>query len=94
MKSPRAITRAALHRDQLEPLTEEQARELVANLLHIEDLPERVRALILRKAEGNPFFVEEVIRSLLDARLVVRENCTGARRARSKTSPCPIHWPG
>jgi predicted ATPase len=59
---------------RLEPLTEEQARELVANLLHIEDLPERVRALILRKAEGNPFFVEEVIRSLLDARLVVREN--------------------
>jgi tetratricopeptide (TPR) repeat protein len=46
----------------------------VANLLHIEDLPERVRDLILTKAEGNPFFVEEVIRSLLDAHLVVREN--------------------
>ena len=58
----------------LEPLTDEQARELVGNLLHIEDLPETVRALILRKAEGNPFFVEEVIRTLLDAHLVVREN--------------------
>ncbi|MBC8281366.1 MAG: hypothetical protein H8E48_11305, partial [Chloroflexi bacterium] len=34
---------------------------------------ERVRALILSKAEGNPFFVEEVIRSLLDADLVIRE---------------------
>ncbi|MCB0237848.1 MAG: hypothetical protein KDH08_04245, partial [Anaerolineae bacterium] len=30
--------------------------------------------LILDKAEGNPFFVEEVIRSLLDNGLVVREN--------------------
>ena len=30
--------------------------------------------MILSKAEGNPFFVEEVIRSLLDANLVVREN--------------------
>lgn len=57
----------------LEPLDEAKSRELVANLLEIEDLPEKVRALILRKAEGNPFFVEEVIRSLLDARLVVRE---------------------
>ena len=49
-------------------------RRLVANLLEIEDLPEKVRALILRKAEGNPFFVEEVIRSLLDAKLVIRED--------------------
>lgn len=59
---------------QLEPLDEESARELVANLLEIEDLPPQVRALVLKKAEGNPFYVEEVIRSLLDAKLVVREN--------------------
>ncbi len=58
----------------LEPLDEKNSRQLVANLLAIEDLPEKVRALILRKAEGNPFFVEEVIRSLLDAKLVVRSN--------------------
>ncbi|MGB8647723.1 MAG: adenylate/guanylate cyclase domain-containing protein [Anaerolineae bacterium] len=58
----------------IEPLDEGQSRELVANLLEIEDLPESVRTLILKKAEGNPFFVEEVIRSLLDARLVVRED--------------------
>lgn len=58
----------------LEPLNEAESRTLVANLLHIEDLPEKVRALILKKAEGNPFFVEEVIRSLLDAKLVVRDN--------------------
>ena len=58
----------------LEPLDSDDARTLVANLLYIEGLPEQVRALILTKAEGNPFFVEEVIRSLLDANLVVREN--------------------
>ena len=59
---------------QLEPLDGERCRELVGHLLHVEDLPEKVRALILAKAEGNPFFVEEVIRSLLDAGLVVRED--------------------
>ena len=30
--------------------------------------------MILQKTEGNPFFVEEVIRSLLDTNLVVRED--------------------
>ena len=58
----------------IEPLGEDDSRTLVGHLLHVEDLPDRVRALILTKAEGNPFFVEEVIRSLLDAELVVREN--------------------
>jgi predicted ATPase len=58
----------------LEPLDAASSRQLVANLLHVEDLPEKVRQLILAKAEGNPFFVEEMIRSLLDAKLVVHEN--------------------
>lgn len=58
----------------LQPLDRTDSRTLVANLLHIEDLPEKVRSLILEKAEGNPFFVEEVIRSLLDAGLVVQED--------------------
>ena len=70
-------TRDYVHRYttvSLEPLGEEDARTLVANLLEIEDLPQQVRSLIMTKAEGNPFFVEEVIRSLLDAQLVVRQD--------------------
>lgn len=62
-----------LTRIELQPLDERAARELVANLLEIEDLPANVRQMILDKAEGNPFYVEEVIRSLLDRKLVVRE---------------------
>src|SRR5215204_4600803 len=58
----------------LEPLDEAQAKELLGNLLYIEDLPESVRNLILEKAEGNPFFVEEVIRALIDSRHIVQEN--------------------
>lgn len=58
----------------LEPLGTEDAQELVANLLEVDDLPIRVRSLILEKAEGNPFFVEEVIRTLLDTGLVVRRD--------------------
>lgn len=50
----------------LAPLSEADSQHLVHNLLEIEALPRRVRELILAKAEGNPFFVEEVIRMLID----------------------------
>jgi len=59
---------------ELEVLDQDQSRQLIASLLEIEDLPDKVRGLILVKSEGNPFFVEEIIRSLLDRELVVRQD--------------------
>jgi predicted ATPase len=58
----------------LEALSEADSRQLVANLLAIEALPESVRNLILQKAEGNPFFVEEVIRMLIDRGAILFED--------------------
>src|SRR5215218_10343292 len=58
----------------LEPLGAAHSKELLGNLLYIEDLPDSVRNLILNKAEGNPFFVEEVIRTLIDSQNIVQEN--------------------
>jgi class 3 adenylate cyclase len=63
----------ALTEIRLEPLSTDQARSLVANLLEIESLPQKTRDLILAKAEGNPFFVEEVIRMLIDRGAIRRE---------------------
>ena len=63
---------ASLTEIALQALSEDDSRQLVANLLQIEALPESVRAVILRKAEGNPFFVEEVIRMLIDRDAIVR----------------------
>jgi class 3 adenylate cyclase/tetratricopeptide (TPR) repeat protein len=56
----------------LGPLTDNSTRTLVDRLLDANELPDRVRQLILSKAEGNPFHVEEVIRSLLDAGWLAR----------------------
>ena len=56
---------------RLEPLTEADSRTLVANLLEIESLPVQVRDLILARAEGNPFFVEEVVRMLIEREVIV-----------------------
>ncbi len=50
----------------LAPLSESDSKQLVSNLLEVEALPENLRRLILAKAEGNPFFVEEVLRMLID----------------------------
>ncbi len=66
--------RAWLTEIVLEPLDAEHSHELLGNLLDIEGLPESVHDLILQKSEGNPFFVEEVIRALIDSEHIVREN--------------------
>jgi class 3 adenylate cyclase len=62
----------ALSEIRLQPLTEDESRTLVANLLEIESLPGHVRDLILARAEGNPFFVEEVVRMLIDHGVIER----------------------
>ncbi|MEP7158084.1 MAG: adenylate/guanylate cyclase domain-containing protein [Chloroflexota bacterium] len=57
---------------RLQPLDDDASRELVSNLLEIESLPEDVRQAILKRAEGNPFFVEEVIRMFIGRGAIVR----------------------
>ncbi|TET73421.1 MAG: hypothetical protein E3J44_00975 [Candidatus Aminicenantes bacterium] len=58
----------------LEPLDGSQSEALIGNLLNVEALPIRIRELIARRAEGNPFFIEEVARSFIDDGVVEIEN--------------------
>ena len=62
----------------LEPLSAEDSDSLVESLLTISDLPANARKLILDKTDGNPFFLEEVVRTLIDSGAVVRDE-TGTR---------------
>jgi tetratricopeptide (TPR) repeat protein len=57
----------------LQPLSEAESNELLNRLLPIAELPDRLRASILEKAGGNPFFIEEVVRTLIDSGVVVSE---------------------
>jgi DNA-binding SARP family transcriptional activator len=57
----------------LRELSHRQSRRLVESLLTIEGLPSSMRDLILDRSQGNPFFIEEVVRSLIDAGVVYRE---------------------
>jgi class 3 adenylate cyclase/tetratricopeptide (TPR) repeat protein len=58
----------------LEPLTEEQATALVANLLGSAQLPGALPRRIVEKTEGNPLFVEETLAMLIDEGLIVRDD--------------------
>lgn len=57
----------------LRPLSESESNELVNRLLMIPDIPDNLRASILEKSDGNPFFIEEVVRSLIENGVVVPE---------------------
>jgi tetratricopeptide (TPR) repeat protein len=58
----------------LEPLSGEQARSLIANLLGSEELAAEVADRIVVTAEGNPLFVEETLAMLIDEGTVVRRD--------------------
>ncbi len=51
---------------ELSPLSDNDSDKLVNSLLSMSDLPDDLREFILKKTDGNPFFVEEVIRTLID----------------------------
>jgi len=61
-------------RIDLEPLGAADTGALFGNLLPIDDLPEDIKARIVERSDGNPFYLEEVLRSLIDGGQVVRED--------------------
>jgi len=77
----------------LRPLTDEQSAGLIENLLDFGKLPDELRSEILAKAEGNPFFVEEMLRRLIDEQVLVHDEdgwrTTGA--VTSVTLPDSVH---
>src|SRR6266540_1666073 len=50
----------------LSPLTGGETRQLISALLAVDSLPESLRAEVVERAEGNPLFVEEFLRMLME----------------------------
>ena len=61
-------------RISLWPLNRNRCEELIANLINMKALPLSVREQILDRASGNPFFTEEIVRSIIDAKSAVLKN--------------------
>jgi adenylate cyclase len=60
----------------LKELTREDSLELVKNLLNIKDIAKGFRDLIIEKSQGNPFYIEELVKSLIEQGYVVEEKGT------------------
>jgi class 3 adenylate cyclase/tetratricopeptide (TPR) repeat protein len=67
-----ALPQTRVRHVSLDPLPEKDAVRMAEQLLSTPRLSGQLRSLILTKAEGNPFFVEEVIRSLIEQGALVR----------------------
>jgi class 3 adenylate cyclase/tetratricopeptide (TPR) repeat protein len=60
-------------RINLQPLSGSQSRELVSQLLQkVNQMPERLKQMIVEGAEGNPYYVEELVKMLMDSGVIVR----------------------
>jgi predicted ATPase/class 3 adenylate cyclase len=61
-------------RVRLKPLTKRESCELVDEILrHVAQLPEALRELLVANAEGNPFYLEELIKMLIEDGVIVTE---------------------
>ncbi len=57
----------------LRPLRLSESQELLANLVSARDWPAGVRDMILNRAEGNPLYLEELLRALIDDRVLTQD---------------------
>jgi class 3 adenylate cyclase/tetratricopeptide (TPR) repeat protein len=58
----------------LKPLSEKNTGAIVASALKVDDLPEGLAPVVHARAEGNPFFIEELALSLEEEGVVERKN--------------------
>jgi DNA-binding SARP family transcriptional activator len=75
---------------RLSPLSPAESETLVGNMLGAGTLPAPFRQRILEHAEGNPFYVEEILRSLISSRTISYQEDTGTWQAEGDLADIPI----
>ena len=64
----------AHHEILLEDLTKAESRDMLQSLLKTPSIPRGLEILIREKIEGNPFYLEEILNSLLESELLIKSN--------------------
>ena len=62
------------HEIQLQDLSLSDSREMLESLLKTEHIPSDLKQLVQGKAEGNPFYLEELVNALIESETLIREN--------------------
>lgn len=61
-------------RIELRPLSNRESRQLVREILQkVDEIPEQLRDLLVDRSEGNPFMMEELVKVLLEDRVIVKD---------------------
>ena len=76
----------------LHPLTNKESFEMVTHILGSKEIEKPLKDLVLEKTEGVPFFIEELVRSLKDLKVIETSggNYQLAKDIRSMTIPSTI----
>ena len=69
----------------LQPLTSQDSRRMLRSLLQTEHMLEPLVQMVVTKAQGNPFFLEELVQTLVEHEVVGQVDAWGA----TGSSPCP-----
>ena len=59
---------------QLKDLSTSEVQEMIESLLKTENIPFELRKFTQEKVEGNPFYLEEVTNSLIESKILIRDN--------------------
>jgi class 3 adenylate cyclase/tetratricopeptide (TPR) repeat protein len=59
---------------RLQDLSPSEAQDMMESLLKSKDFPRELRRFIQQKVEGNPFYLEEVMNSLIESDTLTRDN--------------------
>jgi class 3 adenylate cyclase len=62
------------HEIRLQDLSSSEAQDMVESLLKTESIPSELKQFVQEKLEGNPFYLEEVINSLIESETLIRDN--------------------
>ncbi|MEJ2727238.1 MAG: AAA family ATPase [Deltaproteobacteria bacterium] len=62
------------HEIRLQDLSTSESQGMVESLLKTEVIPSELQRFLQDKVEGNPFYIEEVINSLIESEALIRDN--------------------
>ena len=62
------------HEIRLQDLSSSEAQDMLESLLKTDRIPSDLRRFVQDKAEGNPFYLEELVNSLIETETLIQDN--------------------
>jgi class 3 adenylate cyclase/tetratricopeptide (TPR) repeat protein len=59
---------------RLQDLSTSEAQDMLESLLQTDTVPQDLRLFVQGKAEGNPFYLEELVNALIESEMLLRDN--------------------